>query len=82
MRVAIIRSGVVENVVNLPDNTVIAGNASTATIPAEMRVTHPDGTANIEEYEAIFDQGGESILVATDTAGPGWTYDGGQFAAA
>lgn len=81
MRVAIIRDGIVENVVELPGDSVIQSDKGSVVIPAVTKTRHPGGDETTEQYEAAFSDGGGALFVATDAAGPGWTFDGTHFAA-
>lgn len=68
MRTAIIANGVVANVVDLPGMTIASDGKS-----ASGSASYMSGGQAVD-YTAVFTAPTGSSLVASDTAGPGWTW--------
>jgi hypothetical protein len=77
MRAAIILAGLVISVIDL-DDKVIDADGRAARGPASYIIEGPSGT-EVVEYEAVIEAPAGAILVATDAAAPGWTFDGETF---
>lgn len=80
MRVAIIENSVVAGVVLLDGTMVIDTDGKAARGPATYTVEGANGSQAVT-YEAVYSAPDGGILVASETAGIGWTYLGGEFVA-
>nr|WP_047576489.1 hypothetical protein [Methylobacterium sp. ZNC0032] len=80
MLVCEVTDGIVTNLIELPDNYVIASDRKSAAGIATYEVQGPEGS-EIVDYDAGYAaHSGALLFVADPDAEPGWTYAAGVFA--